>query len=83
MMPNEQTSIRSDVGQWVGTLLWIIILESHVTSRSLAFLVGPFVVLASIAVIAFPIQRKKLRNVGLLTVAISIGGYVLTRYVFH
>ena len=82
-MPEEPTSIRPDIAQWVGTLLWIIMLESHVISRPLVFLFGPFLVLICFVVIAFPIQRKRLRNACLLAAAVYIGGFILTRYVFR
>jgi hypothetical protein len=81
-MPDESGWSRADVAQWVGTLLWIVLLESHVISRPLVFLFGPFIVLLSFVTIGFPIPVKRLRQISLFAVATSIGGFLLTKYVF-
>jgi hypothetical protein len=44
-MPEEASSRRVDIATWVGTVLWIIMIESHVMSRPLVFLFWPFVAL--------------------------------------
>lgn len=44
-MANEQDWTRGDIGSWLGVLLCIILLESHVIARPPVFLVSPFVVL--------------------------------------
>ena len=74
---------RKDIAQWVGTILWIVLLESHVISRPLVFLFGPFIMLLSFVTIAFPVPRKRLRQICLGAVAMSIGGFLLTKYVFR
>jgi hypothetical protein len=82
-MSDESGWSRDDIAQWVGTILWIVFLESHVISRPLVFLCGPFIMLSSFVIIAFPIRGKRLRQVGLFSVATSIGGFLLTKYVFR
>jgi len=81
-MPDEQGWTRGDVGSWVGMLLCIILLESHVISRPLVFLFAPFVALLPSLVIA-PIRGKRLRLVCLAAVTCSVVGFLLARYVFR
>ena len=76
-MPDESDWRRADVAQWIGTLLWIVLLESHVVSRPLVFLLGPFIVLLSFVTIAFPVPRKRLRQMCLFALATSISGFLL------
>jgi len=82
-MPDESGWSRADIAQWVGTLLWIVLLESHVISRPLVFLFGPFIVLLSLVIIAFPIRGKRLGKICVISVVASIGGFLLTKYVFR
>ena len=82
-MPDESEWSRADIAQWIGTLLWIVLLESHVISRPLVFLFGPFIVLLSFVTVACPIPRKRLRHICLFAVATSAGGFLLTKYVFR
>ena len=81
-MQEESGTKRFDVAQWVGTLLWIILLESHVISRPLVFLLGPFVLMVCFLVIASPIPATRLRRTLLFAVTVSVGGFLLTKYVF-
>jgi nitrate reductase gamma subunit len=80
--PDEQDWTRGDVGSWAGVLLCIILLESHLISRPLVFLLAPFVVLLPSLVIA-PIRGKRLRLVCLAAVTCSVVGFALAKYVFH
>jgi hypothetical protein len=81
-MADEQGWTRGDIGSWVGVLLCIILLESHVISRPLVFLLAPFVVLIPSLIIA-PIRGKRLRLVCLSAVTCSVVGFLLARYVFR
>jgi len=81
-MPDDSSFDRLDIAQWVGTLLWITLLESHVISRPLVFLLGPFVVLLCMVLIASPLDSRRLRRTCVITGLLSIGGFLLTRYVF-
>ena len=81
-MADEQGWTRGDIGSWVGVLLCIILLESHVISRPLVFLLAPLVVLIPSLIIA-PIRGKRLRLVCLAAVTCSVVGFVLARYVFR
>ena len=78
----EQDWTRGDIGSWVGVLLCIILLESHVISRPLVFLLAPFVALLPSLVIA-PIRGKRLQLVCLAAVTCSVVGFVLSKYVFR
>ncbi len=79
---DEQGWTRGGVGSWVGVLLCIILLESHLISRPLVFLLAPFVVLLPALAIA-PIRGKRLRFVCLSAVTCSVVGFVLAKYVFR
>ena len=79
---DEQRWTRGDVGSWVGVLLCIILLESHVVSRPLVFLLAPFVVLLPSLAIE-PIRGKRLRFVCLAAVTCSVVGFGLAKYVFR
>jgi len=81
-MADEQDWTRGDIGLWVGVLLCIILLESHVISRPLMFLIAPFVVLIpSLALES--IRGKRLRFACLAAVACSVVAFLLARYVFR
>lgn len=72
---------RRDIAQWTAVLFLIVLLESHMVSRPIVFLVGPSVVLISIYIVRARIQRWKL--VWLTAAVVSIAGFLLTRYVFR
>jgi hypothetical protein len=82
-MADEPTSGRADVAQWIGTALVIIMLESHVMSRPLVFLFGPFVILLCMVLIAWPLPTRGLRRGCFIAVLFSVVGFLLTRYVFR
>jgi hypothetical protein len=44
-MSDEASSKRADITSWVGTALWIVLLENHIISRPLVFLLGPLLML--------------------------------------
>jgi len=79
---DEQDWTRGDVGSWVGVLLCIILLESHVIPRPLVFLLAPFVVLLPSLAIE-PIRGKRLRLVCLAALTCSVVAFVLAKYVFR
>jgi hypothetical protein len=82
-MANDSRLDRLDIAQWVGNLLWIIMLESHLLSRPFVFLVGPLVVLLCMFVIGSPIPFRRLQRASLIAVLLSVGGFLLTKYVFR
>jgi hypothetical protein len=82
-MSEEASSRRVDIATWVGTVLWIIMIESHVMSRPLVFLFGPFVALFCFLAIASPIPAKRRWRMSLLAAVVSVVGFLFTRYVFR
>lgn len=79
---DEQRWTRGDLGSWLGVLLCIVFLESHVITRPLVFLVAPFVVLIPSLALE-PVRGKRLQFVCLAAVACSAVGFLLARYVFR
>src|ERR1700693_5496317 len=61
-MPDDSSFSRLDIAQWIGTLLWIVLLGSHVISRPLVFLLGPVVMLLCTFLIGSPIDSQRLRR---------------------
>jgi FtsH-binding integral membrane protein len=82
-MPDEPASEHVDIASWVGTALWIILLESHIISRPLVFLLGPLVMLSCIFIIASPIPPNRRRRLFLFAAVTSVAGFLLTEYVFR
>lgn len=80
--PQDEGWTRGDLGSWVGVLLCITLLESHLISRPLLFLLAPFVVLLPSLAIA-PVRGKRLRLVCFSAVTCSVVGFVLATYVFR
>jgi len=66
-MSDEPGSKRADIASWVGTALWIVLLESHIISRPLVFLLGPLLMLLCILLIASPVAANRWRR--LITLA--------------
>jgi hypothetical protein len=77
---NGAVDTKLVVAQYVGALLFIAILESHLVSRPVAFLVGPFVVWICLF-LASPSGRGMWRTLALAALASSLG-YLLMRFVF-
>jgi hypothetical protein len=80
---DEAASKRADIAMWVGIVLWIILLESHVIARPLVFLLGPFLVLVCTFLIASPIPANSRRRLVTFAAVMSVGGFLLTRFVFR
>lgn len=81
-MNSEQDNAgRLDIAQYAGILLFIVLLESHVVSRAVAFLLGPLVVWLCLFV-ASPVARGRWRRTLPLAILVSAVGYLLVHYVF-
>jgi hypothetical protein len=74
---------RFDVGQCVGALIFVILLESHMVPRPLVFFIGPLVTLLCIYLIARPVPSERLWRASVIAISISCAGFLLTRYVFR
>jgi hypothetical protein len=72
----------STVAQYVGIVLFIVLLETHVVSRPIAFLLGPWIICLCLFVAASSGFRTKWRRLILIAGAASALGYLITRYVF-
>ena len=73
---------RADVATYLGVLIWIIALESHVLPRPLLFLLGPFVLLFLYYLLVPSISGERWRHLFFLAATCSLVGYLLTRFVF-
>jgi hypothetical protein len=73
---------RSTVAQYVGTVLFIVLLETHVVSRPIAFLLGPWIVCLCLLVAAPSNFSTKWRRTVLVAGVASGLGFLVTRYVF-
>jgi hypothetical protein len=62
---------RSTVGQYVATVLFIVLIETHVVSRPMAFLLGPWIVCLCLFVAAASKFRTKWRHTVLIAGAAS------------
>lgn len=62
-------------------LLFIVLLESHIVSRAVAFLLGPLVIWLCLFA-ASPVARGRWRRTLPLAVLVSALGYLLIGYVF-
>ena len=71
---------RRDIARWVGVLLWIIGLESHVVGRPIVFLLGPFVLL--ILTYVARVRVRKWQRTWLTTALLCLAGFLLTKFVF-
>jgi hypothetical protein len=79
---SDEPSPRLNVATWVGVVFWLILLESHTISRPFVFLLGPFIVIISIVVIAPRVFAKRWQRTLLIATASSAGSFLLTKYVF-
>lgn len=69
---------RSMVAQYVGVFAWVVVLETHVVSIPVAFLLGPCIVCICLLLVE-PIKfRLRWRRILLITGAASAAGYVIT-----
>jgi hypothetical protein len=82
-MSDELESKRTDIASWIGTALWIILLESHIISRSFVFLLGPLLMLVCMFIIASPIPANRRQRLFTFAAVMSVAGFLLTRYVFR
>jgi ABC-type enterobactin transport system permease subunit len=73
---------RFDVGLWGGNLIFVILLETHLVSRPLVFFIGPLVTLPCIYLIAPSVPPKRWGRASIVTILISVAGYLMTKYVF-
>jgi hypothetical protein len=73
---------RSTVAQYVGTVLFIVLLETHVVSRPTAFLLGPWIICLCLFVAAPSNFRSRWRRIVLVAGAAAAMGFLVTRYVF-
>ena len=79
-MTSEKDKIRLDIAQYMGTLLAIVMLESHIVSRLVVFILAPFVFWLCLFV-ASPVARGRWRRTLPLAAAASILGYLFARFV--
>ena len=82
-MSDKGTSRRADIASWVGIALWIILLESHIISRPLVFLLGPLLVVCCILLFTWRVPANRLQRLLTFAAIVSIGGLLLTKYVFR
>jgi hypothetical protein len=80
-MNPEKDKIRLDIAQYLGALIAIIMLESHIVSRVVVFTLAPFVFWFCLFV-ASPVARGRWRRTLPLAAAASVLGYFLARFVF-
>lgn len=73
---------RADVATYLGVLILIITLESHVLPRPLVFFLGPFVFLFLFYLLVPSISAERWRHLFFLSAVCSLLGYLLMRYVF-
>ena len=74
---------RSTVAQYVGTVLFIVLLETHVVSCWIAFLLGPWIICVCLLFVAAPSNfRIRWRRTVLVAGAASALGFLMTQYVF-
>jgi hypothetical protein len=73
---------RSTVAQYVGTVLFIVLLETHVVSRPLAFLLGPWIICLCLFVAAPSNFLARWRRIVLIAGVASGLAFLLMRYVF-
>jgi len=73
---------RSTIAQYIGTVLFIVLLESHVVSRPIAFLLGPWIICLCLLIAALSDFRTKWRRLLLIAGTASALGYLITRCLF-
>ena len=74
---------RLTIGQYVGTLLWIVLLETRVVSRPMSFLLGPWLICGCFLVADPSRFRQKWGRDLLLSGALSVLGYLVTKLVLR
>ena len=79
-MSQDKDKIRLDVAQYLGILLAIILLESHLMPRVYVLILAPFVVWLCLFV-ASPVARAGWRRTLPLAAAASIVGYLIAHFV--
>ena len=83
-MPNSGSYFdRLTIGQYIGTVLFVALLETRFVARPVAFLIGPFVMCFCL-LIATPsdfLKRWK-RSLAIATAA-SLIGYAVTQHLVH
>ena len=80
MNPTKDTNAGLNIAQYAGAVLFILMLESGVASRAIAFLVGPFVICLCLFVASPTARGRWRRTVGIAAIA-SVIGYLFMRYV--
>jgi len=73
---------RADVATYMGVLILITTLESHVLPRPLVFFLGPFLFLLLFYLLVPSISTERWRHLFFLTAICSLLGFLLMRYVF-
>ena len=73
---------RATIAQYVGTVLFIVLLETHTVSRPMAFLLGPWIICLCLFVAAPSNFLARWQRIVLIAAAASVSAFLLTRYVF-
>ncbi len=79
-MSHDKGKTRLDVAQYLGTLLAIILLESHLMPRVYVLILAPFIVWLCLFV-ASPVGRARWRRTLPVAAVASILGYLIARFV--
>ena len=66
---------RAFVAKWLGMAIAIMLLESHILRRPIAFLLAPFV--TSLFFLTMRVSAARKKGFWALTIACSIGGFLL------
>jgi ABC-type enterobactin transport system permease subunit len=73
---------RVDVATYGGVLIWLILLETHLLSRPITFLLGPLIIVILFYLLVPSVSADRWRSVLVAAAVASVLGYVLTRYIF-
>ena len=77
----DRSIYRLTLAQCIGTLLFVVAIETGLVSRPVAFLVGPFLVWFCMLVAAPAELRTKWKRTLFIAAACSAIGYLIFRYV--
>ena len=73
--------MRATVGKYIGAGLSVALIESHVVSRPVAFLLIPWLISLCLLIASPSHFRTTWRRTILISAAASVLGYVLVRFV--
>jgi hypothetical protein len=73
---------RANVAIFVGMIIWLILLESHLLPRPIVFLLGPIAIFGCICLLVPSVLADRWRSILVTAGVASALGYLLARYVF-